>query len=322
MKKLYYLTTILSFPLFIFMNSCSCSDSHKKNNVDNKKERNMSVENKQESAVAIPVVSEKISCDSIRRDVVSVAIPDKQTEEPIIAQSADEYSSSVSDTLLKNKNAQDIIINKSNNKIETNTVSQKEKVKPKHKAKQEKVVAKGKDNSTKKSNKVKSAQPKDKERYFALKTNLLGWGTGAINAAAELQLDSHVSLEFSAYYSPWQFSSKHSLQHFTIQPEGRYWFNEVGRGHFTGVHLLVSWYNLKWNNYRYQDSEALWGIGVNYGYNLQLSEHWSTEFTLGLGYMRAYYDKFYNVNNGAFIEQKSKSLLGLTRLGVSFVYNF
>ena len=89
-----------------------------------------------------------------------------------------------------------------------------------------------------------------------------------------------------------------------------------------GVHLMASWYNFRWNRYRYQDTEALWGIGLSYGYKLPLSQHWGMELTMGAGYMRAHYDKFYNVENGMLVKQENKSIWGITRLGLSFVYRF
>lgn len=161
-----------------------------------------------------------------------------------------------------------------------------------------------------------------KERYFALKTNLAGWGLGAMNIAAEAQIDSHLSLELPFYYAPWKLGNRHALQQFTVQPEFRYWFEKPGLRHFMGVHLMASWYNFRWNRYRYQDTEALWGIGLSYGYKLPLSQHWGMELTMGAGYMRAHYDKFYNVENGMLVKQENKSIWGITRLGLSFVYRF
>ncbi|CUP91007.1 Protein of uncharacterised function (DUF3575) [Bacteroides uniformis] len=178
---------------------------------------------------------------------------------------------------------------------------------------------------------VQSVQRKDfspkskvqtKERYFALKTNLAGWGVGAMNIAAEAQIDSHLSLELPLYYAPWKLGNRHALQQFTVQPEFRYWFEKPGQRHFVGMHLMASWYNFRWNRYRYQDTEALWGVGLSYGYKLPLSVHWGMEFALGAGYMRTHYDKFYNVENGILAEQASKSIWGITRLGLSFVYCF
>lgn len=45
-----------------------------------------------------------------------------------------------------------------------------------------------------------------RERYIALKTNLAGWALGAVNIAAELQVNSHLSVELPIYYSPWEVS--------------------------------------------------------------------------------------------------------------------
>lgn len=161
-----------------------------------------------------------------------------------------------------------------------------------------------------------------KERYIALKTNLAGWALGAVNIAAEVQINTHLSVELPVYYSPWKMSEKHALQQFTIQPEARYWFGQVGKGHFTGVHFMTSWYNMRWNKYRYQNARALFGVGLSYGYKLPLSEHFGAEFTLGAGYMHASYEKFFNIKNGLLIGSENKSIWGITRLGISLVYRF
>lgn len=85
---------------------------------------------------------------------------------------------------------------------------------------------------------------------------------------------------------------------------------------------MASWYNMRWNKYRYQNMEALLGTGLSYGYKLPLSEHWGAEFTLGAGYMRASYEKFFNVKNGLLIGSENKSIWGITRLGLSLIYRF
>ena len=46
------------------------------------------------------------------------------------------------------------------------------------------------------------------------------------------------------------------------------------------------------------------------------------EFTLGAGYANMKYDTYYNIDNGAQIETRSRNYWGITRLGLSLSYHF
>ena len=78
-----------------------------------------------------------------------------------------------------------------------------------------------------------------------------------------------------------------------------------------------------WNRDRYQDADRpLLGAGVSYGYLLPLGGHWAGEFTLGAGYANMKYDTYYNIDNGARIDTRTKNYWGITRMGFSIVYRF
>ena len=85
----------------------------------------------------------------------------------------------------------------------------------------------------------------------------------------------------------------------------------------------VAWFNVKWNDDRYQDTDRpLLGAGISYGYKLPLSKHWGAEFNLGVGYANMKYDTYYNVNNGAQLDTRVRHYWGITRVGASLVYRF
>lgn len=160
-------------------------------------------------------------------------------------------------------------------------------------------------------------------RYLAVKTNLAAWAGTIINLAADVQVSEHISIELPILWCPWHISSKHAVKTFTIQPEVRYWLSKPGAGHFFGVHAHVGWFNVKWNRDRYQDTDRpLLGAGISYGYLLPFNEHWAGEFTLGAGYANMRYDTYYNMNNGARIDTRTKNYWGITRVGLSVVYRF
>ena len=160
-------------------------------------------------------------------------------------------------------------------------------------------------------------------RYLAVKTNLAAWAGTIMNLAADVQVSEHFSVELPVLWCPWYVSDKHAVKTFTIQPEARYWLSKPGKGHFFGVHAHVGWFSVKWNRDRYQDTDRpLLGAGISYGYLLPFNEHWAGEFTLGAGYANMRYDTYYNIDNGARIDTRTKNYWGITRVGLSVVYRF
>lgn len=160
-------------------------------------------------------------------------------------------------------------------------------------------------------------------RYLAVKTNLAAWAGTIMNVAADVQVSEHFSVELPVLWCPWYVGSKHAVKTFTIQPEARYWLSNPGEGHFLGVHAHVGRYSVKWNRDRYQDADRpLLGAGISYGYLLPFNEHWAGEFTLGAGYANMRYATYYNIDNGARIDTRTKNYWGITRVGLSVVYRF
>lgn len=160
-------------------------------------------------------------------------------------------------------------------------------------------------------------------RYLGVKTNIAAWAGTIMNIAADVQVSEHISVELPILWCPWYVSDKHAIKTFTIQPEARYWLSKPGAGHFFGVHAHVGWFNVKWNRDRYQDTDRpLLGAGISYGYLLPFNEHWAGEFTLGAGYANMRYDTYYNIDNGARIDTRTKNYWGITRVGLSVVYRF
>lgn len=161
------------------------------------------------------------------------------------------------------------------------------------------------------------------QRYIALKTNLAAWAGTLMNVAAEVQVAKHISLELPLLWCPWYATDRHAVRTFTLQPEARYWLSAPGRGHYFGLHAHAGWFNVKWNDNRYQDSDRpLLGAGLSYGYLLPLNRHWGAELTLGAGYANIRYDTYYNIEDGTRFDTQTKNYWGVTRVGISLVYRF
>lgn len=165
--------------------------------------------------------------------------------------------------------------------------------------------------------------PSSAGRYVAVKTNLAAWAGTILNVAADVQVGRHWSVELPVLWCPWYVSDRHAVKTFTIQPEGRYWLAHPGKGHFFGLHAHIGWFNVRWDKDRYQDtSRPFLGAGISYGYLLPFNEHWAGEFTLGAGYANMKYNTYYNIDNGARIDTRTKNYWGITRVGISVVYRF
>ena len=176
----------------------------------------------------------------------------------------------------------------------------------------------------KKDKKEKKTVSVSDRRYMALKTNIAYDAIGVLNLDYEVQVHSRMTVDIPVMWSLWDAKPDKALRIAAIQPELRWWMGqETGKGHFFGLHAHVGWYNLKWDDRRYQDTgRPLVGAGLSYGYKLPLSEHWGAEFTVGFGYANMKYDTYYNIDNGAQIDTRIRHYWGPTKVGASLVYRF
>ena len=125
---------------------------------------------------------------------------------------------------------------------------------------------------------------------FAVKSNLLYDATATINLGVEMGLSKKWTLDLSGNYNGWKFGDDMRWKHWMVQPEARYWLCEKFNGHFLGVHAHYADYNVggikflskNMENYRYQGN--LYGAGLSYGYQWLLSNRWSMEAVIGIGW--------------------------------------
>lgn len=163
----------------------------------------------------------------------------------------------------------------------------------------------------------------------AVKSNLLYDLTTTINLGAEVALAPKWTLDLSANYNGWNFNDNKKWKHWLAQPEARYWFCERFNGHFLGVHLLGGQFNWGginmpfslWDNlkdYRYEGWYA--GGGIAYGYQWLLGRRWSIEASLGVGYVRAGYDRYECPHCGEWQGDGKENYFGVTKAAVSLIY--
>lgn len=158
----------------------------------------------------------------------------------------------------------------------------------------------------------------------ALKTNALYWATTTPNLSLELGLARKLTLDILGTYNPWEFSGNKKVKHWLIQPELRLWTCERFNGHFFGLHGHYADFNmggvklLGLEHKRYQGH--LYGGGISYGYQWIISNHFSIEANIGVGYARIKYDKYPCGDCGTKLKEGTKNYWGPTKVGVSLIY--
>lgn len=167
------------------------------------------------------------------------------------------------------------------------------------------------------------------QEKFALKTNLVGWGTGSINLGAELPVSSHFSVGLSGSYNPWKYKPSSKLQHLLVRPEVRYYPCRVFRKFFFGVQGIYGAFNAGGLNIpvfpTIKDKRyigTLWGASLIGGYQFPISKHWSFESLIGVGYIRANGELHKLSQCGCPIGSKPKNYFGITDIALSFIYVF
>ncbi len=159
--------------------------------------------------------------------------------------------------------------------------------------------------------------------YMALKTNLAYDAFGVLNLAYECQFASHWTAELPVAWSLWDWKTTRGLRTVALQPGVKYWFTKPGNGHAVGADFDLAWYNVRWDDDRYQtDNRPAMGVSLLYAYTLNMGRGWKAEFSLGVGYVNTRYNTYYNIENGALIDTRTKNYFGPTRLGITLAYSF
>ena len=161
---------------------------------------------------------------------------------------------------------------------------------------------------------------------FAVKSNLLYDATATINLGVEVGLAKKWSLDLSGNYNGWKHGDEARMKHWLVQPEARYWLCEKFNGHFFGLHAHYADYNVgglkflskNMENHRYQGN--LYGAGLSYGYQWLLSDRWSMEAVLGIGWAHLDYDKYPCATCGTILKSETKDYFGVTKAAISIIY--
>ncbi len=142
----------------------------------------------------------------------------------------------------------------------------------------------------------------ERGRYFSLsaRANLLRWATLTPDVGLELRFRRHYALVVHGSWTTWSWNGKerrYALRE--IAPELRYYIGKECRG-YVGVMYKVGAFNYKFSEFGKQGN--ILGGGLTGGYVLPLNRCLDLDFTLGLGYLHAHYDR-YNVISSVRVRQ-------------------
>lgn len=148
-------------------------------------------------------------------------------------------------------------------------------------------------------------------------------------------LDTQVGMNWFLYERradhPRYVSKKWS--HWSVRPELRYWFCESFNAWNIGLHALggemnvggveIPYFILQnkdgiMKNHRYEG--YFYGGGISVGYQWLLSNRWSFEASVGIGYARVEYEKFRCTTCGASQGKGSADYVGPTKAALSLIF--
>lgn len=169
-------------------------------------------------------------------------------------------------------------------------------------------------------------EPVKSKTVLAVKNNLLYDLALAPNIEVEIPIGKRWSLN-TEYKCPWWLNSKHDFCYQLLSGgmEGRCWLGNRQKrnrltGHFIGLYAESGIYDFQLRGDGYQ-GKYYGAAGVTYGYAKQLVQHFSLEFSLGIGYLTTEYKK-YTPYEGDIIWTNSGryNFIGPTKAKVSLVW--
>lgn len=164
-------------------------------------------------------------------------------------------------------------------------------------------------------------------QHIGIKHNFLGDAVRSPNLGVEVGLGGKITFDLYGAYNPFG-KPENRLKHWLVQPEIRFWSCERFNGFFWGIHAFTGQFSVageKWpllfstfKSHRYEGD--LYGGGLSIGYQWLLSNRWSLETTVGVGYVYFDYDRYKCKNCSPKEKSGNKNYLGPTRAAISLIY--
>lgn len=155
--------------------------------------------------------------------------------------------------------------------------------------------------------------------HFSVRANLLRWATLTPDLGIEWRINRSMGILVNGSYTSWTWSgNERRYGLWEVNPEVRYYIGKEKRC-YVGAMYKVGAFNYKFSETGKQGD--LMGGGLVGGYQLKLNRVLSLDFSLGLGYVRADYEK-YKVIDGVRVRdgKEAKNWWGPTQAGVTLVW--
>lgn len=164
------------------------------------------------------------------------------------------------------------------------------------------------------------AEAKAAPCHFALRANLLRWATLTPDLGVEWRINRHVGVSVDGTFTSWTWN--HNDRRYAlweVTPEVRYYLGHEKRG-YMGAMYKAGAFDYKLSSTGKQGD--LMGGGITGGYRMQLNKSFFMDFSLGLGYLRADYEKYVTIDGVRVTRgEESKNWWGPVHAGVTLVWN-
>ena len=165
-----------------------------------------------------------------------------------------------------------------------------------------------------------SEEPEACAMGLDLRANLLRWATLTPDLGLEWHISDRWSLGVNGSWTSWSWNDKQRRYAlWEVTPEVRYYIGKERRG-YLGAMFKAGAFNYKFSETGKQGD--LVGGGLTGGYILPVGKRLSLDFSLGLGYLNADYEK-YRVIDGVRVRQgsESRNWWGPVHAGITLRWN-
>lgn len=165
-----------------------------------------------------------------------------------------------------------------------------------------------------------TAQTAEHSAPIYIRTNTLRWLTLTPDIGLEFRLKDNWAVLVNASYTSWSWdNNKRCYNLWEVAPEVRSYIGTKHRG-YIGLMCKTGSFNYKLSATGKQGD--IMGGGITGGYLLPLNHALSLDFSLGIGYIHAEYDR-YRVIDGTRVRKNKdcKNWWGPISAGISIVWN-
>ena len=167
---------------------------------------------------------------------------------------------------------------------------------------------------------LSAGNAEDADSYtLSLRANLLRWATLTPDLGIEWRISPSVGVMVNGSWTSWTWNDnarRYAL--WEVAPEVRWYLGEK-KAWYVGAMFKAGQFNYKFSGTGRQGD--LLGGGITGGYQLRLTEAFSMDFTLGLGYLNADTER-YDVIDGVRVRSgnETKHWIGPINAGVTLVW--